>query len=345
MKFNININQKAIVDNKFDLDLADAAILDFLESWVYAGNIHKKLFYDKPYYWLDYQYLISEMPMLGIKSKDGIYRRLKKMCDMGLLIAHQDNQVIGKPYFAFGPKFELLHFDKPTDGYPKGAYQKPKGSRKSSVPPTDEKSDNNSINDHTIIDQGKIALPFESEAFKNAWNDWIKHRKQKGKKLTPLSIEKQLKLLSTFNEESAIKMVNMAITSNWQGIFPPKNEITLSGREENLMVIFESFFLDKTGVGYERQDNDNISIRNLYNFFCTRSIHKANKNKLHLTDEGIHEYTLNAFDNFLNLLNEFHRKRFLTPQLLYKNINTIVNEITHANSTTNDRAKSASDYV
>jgi replication initiation and membrane attachment protein DnaB len=53
----------------------------------------------------------------------------------------------------------------------------------------------------------------------DAWAAWVKHRKEKGIKLTPSSIKLQLAKLSK-NQEDHVEMIYKSIEHNWTGIFP-----------------------------------------------------------------------------------------------------------------------------
>ena len=64
-----------------------------------------------------------------------------------------------------------------------------------------------------------IDLPFESEEFGEAWNDWVVYRKEKKKKLTPSTIKMQLKKLGSVGELRAIKMIAYSIEKGWEGLF------------------------------------------------------------------------------------------------------------------------------
>lgn len=345
MKFSININQKAIVDSGFNLDMVDAAILDFLKDWVYNGKIKKIELHGNSFYWLDYGNLIREMPLLGIKSKDGLYRRFKKMCDMEILNAHPDNQTMGKTYFSFGKNYEFLLFTIPTDSNAEVTKTKevPISIRK----PTDLKSDNNNtINTNTR--DNDIVLPFPSEMFKTVWDNWIADRKERGKKVTKRAAQMQFKILSKYSEDVAIRMVNQAIERNWQTFYELKNDekVILSLHENEMKGIFQKFYLEQTSISYEWKKEDDFGISKLSATFRLRIIQKAMRLNEVPPGEG-HELdyqTSNSFSQFLNILNDFHRKRFLTPPLLYKNFNIIISELSHANKL-NTTATTASDYV
>ena len=64
-----------------------------------------------------------------------------------------------------------------------------------------------------------VDLPFESEDFAEAWNDWVVYRKEKKKKLTPSTIKMQLKKLANVGEIRAIRMIAYSIEKGWEGLF------------------------------------------------------------------------------------------------------------------------------
>ena len=64
-----------------------------------------------------------------------------------------------------------------------------------------------------------IDLPFESEEFAEAWDDWVVYRKEKKKKLTPSTIKMQLKKLGSVGEIRAIRMIAYSIEKGWEGLF------------------------------------------------------------------------------------------------------------------------------
>jgi len=69
-----------------------------------------------------------------------------------------------------------------------------------------------------------FSLPFSSEAFRDAWNDWQTHRKEKKKPITPLSANIQLKELQAWGEERAISAIGHSIAKGWTGIFEPSGQ-------------------------------------------------------------------------------------------------------------------------
>ena len=69
-----------------------------------------------------------------------------------------------------------------------------------------------------------------SDTFLASWGEWLQHRKEVRKRLTPLAAKKQLELLSKFSSEVAIAMIDRSIMSSWQGVFElPSNHPLLEG--------------------------------------------------------------------------------------------------------------------
>jgi hypothetical protein len=58
-----------------------------------------------------------------------------------------------------------------------------------------------------------------SEEFIEIWIDWVDHRKEIRKKLTPIAAKRQLILLGRYSAQVAVAMIDRAIVSSWQGIF------------------------------------------------------------------------------------------------------------------------------
>jgi hypothetical protein len=66
-----------------------------------------------------------------------------------------------------------------------------------------------------------LTLPFEDTDFADAWKDWVQHRKEKKKPLTPTSIKLQLQTLEDMGVDRAIRAIDHSIAQGWTGIFEP----------------------------------------------------------------------------------------------------------------------------
>lgn len=69
-------------------------------------------------------------------------------------------------------------------------------------------------------------MPFPKELatarFSFAWDQWIQHRKEIRKPVTPTSTSQQLKKLAAWGEDRAIAAIEHTIASGWQGIREPE---------------------------------------------------------------------------------------------------------------------------
>lgn len=144
MKYSILINQKLSIDNSLNLDIVDLAIFEYIKDFSHSNDILKFMEDWKVYYWISYQKIIDDMPILSIKTKDGIYRRIKKLIKEWILEENENNAKLWRSYFCFWQNYNMLVLKSdPSD-------EKPYPPGWKTVPPSDEKSDDNTITDKTI---------------------------------------------------------------------------------------------------------------------------------------------------------------------------------------------------
>lgn len=94
MKYTITINQLAIskIEAEFEkikIDITDAAILDYILGWINAKKADRIMINNEEFTRINFKHLISEMPILKIKSKDCVSSRIKKLKAVGLLSTFQ----------------------------------------------------------------------------------------------------------------------------------------------------------------------------------------------------------------------------------------------------------------
>jgi hypothetical protein len=78
-----------------------------------------------------------------------------------------------------------------------------------------------------------IPLPFNSDAFTFAWNEWNDYRRESRKKLTASTARKQLSKLARLSrqqEHIAIDIINQSIENGWSGLFEIGNNKHKNGR-------------------------------------------------------------------------------------------------------------------
>ncbi|MDQ0149149.1 conserved phage C-terminal domain-containing protein [Eubacterium multiforme] len=90
------------------LDDKDLAILRYFIDFKDSGAMAIKIINDKPYYWLKYESLLSELPILGIKSKIALRRRLKTLVDSGVLDFELVKEGGTFSFYGVGEKYKEL---------------------------------------------------------------------------------------------------------------------------------------------------------------------------------------------------------------------------------------------
>jgi len=108
MKYNILINQKAIIDSGLDIDIVDVAIFDCIYSLMQSASCRQMTINNVTYYWISTSLIISELPMLGIKSRQGVIKRIEKLIRNKLLIRSDASRAMAKAIYCKGDNFEIL---------------------------------------------------------------------------------------------------------------------------------------------------------------------------------------------------------------------------------------------
>ena len=110
MKYTITINQYAAVKNNLDLDLIDLAIFDFIKDFANSKNCVKINTPEGVFFWISHKLIMESMPLLGIKSDQGIKRRVGNLINAGLLKKHPDCEKYRQTLYTFGENFDKLLF-------------------------------------------------------------------------------------------------------------------------------------------------------------------------------------------------------------------------------------------
>ena len=107
MKYTIYINQKEL--SKTDFDLVDGAILDYL--YFICNSTNEKIEEQRinGYTWVDYSKIIDDNPLLRIKSKGALSKRVKQMEELGFIKLNEIRKNGHKlKYFALTKKSDSL---------------------------------------------------------------------------------------------------------------------------------------------------------------------------------------------------------------------------------------------
>jgi hypothetical protein len=114
MKYSININQLAIINNNLDISLEDVVILDYL-YWLFVSKnpkIKRIIGEDGlSYVWFDYVWFIKQNPLIRWKSKSTLTARLNNLKDKGFIKTIVSKDFIQRKYITVLDKIELMYGD------------------------------------------------------------------------------------------------------------------------------------------------------------------------------------------------------------------------------------------
>jgi hypothetical protein len=80
-------------------------------------------------------------------------------------------------------------------------------------------------NHHITTKEPKNAeLSLHESLPRDAWDEWISHRREKRWSLSPRALKPQLKLLAKYDSETQRDILETSQQAGWQGLFPPKGK-------------------------------------------------------------------------------------------------------------------------
>lgn len=112
MKYTILINQYAAVKSGLDLDLIDLSIFDFIKDFANSNGCIKMQTPEGIYFWISHKLIIDSMPLLKIKTPQGIIKRIENLINAKLLDKHPNCEIYSKTLYSFGSNYDLLTFNK-----------------------------------------------------------------------------------------------------------------------------------------------------------------------------------------------------------------------------------------
>lgn len=156
MKYTILINQYAAVNSGLELDLIDLSIFDFIKDFANSQTCVKIQTPEGFFFWISHKLIIDGMPLLKIKTSQGIIKRIDNLINAGVLVKHPDCERYSKTLYSFGKNYDLLMF-KNADIFDFEQKLHPHNEslgRPSTFvsPPLNESLGNNNIIDNSIND-------------------------------------------------------------------------------------------------------------------------------------------------------------------------------------------------
>lgn len=156
MKRTILINQQAVVEAGLDLDFIDLVIFDYIKDFAHSDKITKVQLSDGVYFWVSHTKIMEDLPLLNIKTKAGIVKRIERLINAGLLIRSEESVTLQKSVYRFGPAYDLM-ISTPSSLHPttevEGGYKQKLGG------PINESLGDNSIKDIFISDNNREEGP------------------------------------------------------------------------------------------------------------------------------------------------------------------------------------------
>lgn len=110
MKYTILINQYAAVTNGLNLDLIDLAIFDFIKDFANSSSCVKMQMPEGVYFWISHKLVLEAMPLLNIKTNQGLIKRIDNLINAGVLRKHPNCDKYRQTLYSFGENYDLLAF-------------------------------------------------------------------------------------------------------------------------------------------------------------------------------------------------------------------------------------------
>ena len=85
MQYTININQRSVIENGWDLSFDDMAVFSFMKNFILEGALSKHVIHGKDYFWISFSKIREELPMLSGNSDSSIRRHISNLVRVGLI--------------------------------------------------------------------------------------------------------------------------------------------------------------------------------------------------------------------------------------------------------------------
>lgn len=85
MQYTININQRSVIENGWNLSFDDMAVFSFMKNFILEGALSKHVIHEKDYFWISFSKIREELPMLSGNSDSSIRRHISNLVRVGLI--------------------------------------------------------------------------------------------------------------------------------------------------------------------------------------------------------------------------------------------------------------------
>ena len=251
--YNISINQCAVVENGWDLDLADLAIFQVFHIFGNSPKTIRVKIDGSDYFMITAKKIREELPILGIKTDKQIKNRIAKLVECKLLNERVVDELgSGRKSYCFGENYEKLfstsgkkvaterknisdevekNFQQgwkkiSTEDYTIEDNTKDSTNNTPLISPRGEnvtpESSGNLKNDDDVSKSKMELCPFASEDFRETWQILLQQTKWKKKSLNAIKLS--AKKLKKYDEAFSKYIAELAIANDWQGVIFPDTE-------------------------------------------------------------------------------------------------------------------------
>lgn len=224
----------------YGMDNDDALILRWFVDFKDSGKMASKIIEEDKYYWIKYEGLLDDLVILKIKTKDALYRRLKKMEKQKILKRQTVKENGTYSFYTLGDNYKFLieNISNLSETNPIQSEINPTGygnksDRGTEINPEQKISllNNTSLLNNNKKEKKKTDLDilineYTSNSFlQETIIDFIKMRKSIKKPVTERGLKGILNKLDKLatTDDIKIKILENSIENCWRGVFPLKD--------------------------------------------------------------------------------------------------------------------------
>lgn len=224
----------------YGMDNDDALILRWFVDFKDSGKMASKIIEEDKYYWIKYEGLLDDLVILKIKTKDALYRRLKKMEKQKILKRQTVKENGTYSFYTLGDNYKFLieNISNLSETNPIQSEINPTGygnksDRGTEINPEQKISllNNTSLLNNNKKEKKKTDLDilineYTSNSFlQETIIDFMKMRKSIKKPVTERGLKGILNKLDKLatTDDIKIKILENSIENCWRGVFPLKD--------------------------------------------------------------------------------------------------------------------------
>ena len=222
----------------------DLLVLRWFVDYVGTDKMRTLIIDNRIYYWVNYDTVLKELPILKIKKQTLYKKHFMNLCDANVLIHKQVKEGGNFSYYCYGINYQTLLYlqvgDTPLVKNTDLEYKHTQGAYENTEPcvqtyqTLEYKHTEQILNHNNIIQQDKNIKENKKESsledyeFSNSVKSmilvWLGYKKEKGQTYKPTGLKTLLNTLfkwqKEFGDEYVVRAIDRSIANNYAGIFP-----------------------------------------------------------------------------------------------------------------------------